>query len=79
MRDEFPGQAFLTDAQVRRLLAYKDRKEWAAFLTMNDDFPERVDAGKTRNGKPRLLFPKDLVFAWIALRKAPRKTTPKSP
>ena len=70
-RHEYPGQAFLTDAQVRRLLAYKDRKEWAAFLDVNEDFPDRVEVGKSRNGKPRLLFIKELVYA----SDCPQKTT----
>ena len=68
MRDEFPGQAFLTVAQARNLLAYKDHKSWAAFLEANPDFPRMVAVGKTTNGKPRMLYPKSLVYAWIELR-----------
>ena len=67
MRDEFPGQAFLTDVQVRKLFAYNDRKEWASFVESLGGFPKPVKVGKTRNGKDRMLYPKELVYAWILL------------
>jgi predicted DNA-binding transcriptional regulator AlpA len=63
--DEYPGKGFLSNPEVMKLLAYKDRKEWVAFLRANPTFPKRVSVGKTRAGKPRLMYPKHAVYSWI--------------
>lgn len=67
MRDEFAGKAYLHAVEVRKLLRLTSRKDFAAFLAENPLFPKQVAVGKTRNGKPRLLFPKGKVLAFLEL------------
>ncbi len=65
MRDEYPKVAFLSPAEVRLLMGFKDAKEWAAFLADNPTFPPLVAVGKTAGGKPRLRYSKERVYAFI--------------
>ncbi len=67
MRDEFPGVAFLTPAQVRKLLGFTNPREFDAFVAEHRDFPGLVVWGKTARGKARLRYPKGKVLAFCEL------------
>jgi hypothetical protein len=71
MLDEYPGQAFLTPAQVQRLLAYRDRKGFVEFIAANPDFPKLRAIGKTKGGKPRMMYPKYRVYLWVEEQQNP--------
>lgn len=67
MRDEFPGRAYLTVPEVRRLLALHKAKDFRDFLEENADFPKPVKHGKSANGQPRMMYLKHRVYAFIDL------------
>lgn len=67
MRDEHPGKAFLTAAEVRRMLRLSNRESFEAWLSDNPTFPKLVAVGKTAKGKPRLFYPKSKVLSFLEL------------
>ncbi len=67
MRDEHPGMGFLTPAEVRKLIRRPKPADFARFVTEHPTFPNAVEVGKTAKGKPRMLYPKARVYAFLEL------------
>ncbi len=70
MRDDpFPRQLLLTKQQVAEVLGW-DESMLNEFLRDPEEsrtFPKSTKLGKTRNGKPRPMWSKWKVYAWIEL------------
>ncbi len=67
MRDEFPGRAFLTPAEVKQLVGILNHKEWLQFLLQYPTFPAQVPLGQTAGKKPRLRYSKAKVYAFLEM------------
>jgi hypothetical protein len=65
--DLYPGKAMLTPAEVRQLLRIPRPKQFREFLEEQPLFPRPVKVGKTSAGKPRLMYVKHRVYAFLDL------------
>ncbi len=67
MRDEHPGMGFLTATEVRKLVRRPKPADFARFLADNPKFPPLIQVGTTAKGKPRMLYSKARVYAFLEL------------
>jgi hypothetical protein len=65
--DPYPGKAMLTPAEVRQLLRIPRPKQFEEFLKEQPLFPRPAQVGKTSGGKPRLMYVKHRVYAFLDL------------
>jgi hypothetical protein len=67
MDDPYHGKALLTPAEVRQLLRLPRPAQLKEFLAEQPLFPRPVKVGKTKAGKPRMMYVKQRVYSFLDL------------